>query len=531
MKCTMKKLLACLLCLSLLFGTGTLSVHAAAPKPENATISFVYDLADFILKTLVKGIAMLYPAKGIPDEMPPSDNFYPGTAEFDRSAPLGGDWQLGYADACLTEGIDVLGETYYIAGGLEPLGDRVVKEILDPPMVFATALSDGRSGTVLFLSLDAFGLTSVDVGNIRAALRDFAAANNIVSINVSSLHQHSTIDTLGMNGNLVGGLLWNGLAMATGKFAPFVGKNPKYMENLTAVTADAAMRAVNGMTPGTLSYGKADVGQYLVDKRKPEKLDPYFHRLRFVPNDGSPETWLCNLGVHASVMEDSGTRISSDWPYFAGKTIRERAGANFQLILGAQSAVDTNDRDLAETDYERTEICGTLFAEALLGIPQSAEAPVSARLNITHKEYTMPVDNAMHILMLRMGVIAPTVRKLNRFALQMEVKTELGYLELGDNLAVAIIPGELDPCLAFGGKLSAEEAYRGTEFTFTPMQETVGERELLIFGLTNDQLGYMILPNDLSHFFRFGIQEINTISSEVTPLTLKAFEALIAAVK
>jgi len=224
-----KKTLALLLSIAILAGIGGIGAAAAGPQRPDETTYKLYNVADWAARGLLKGIALLFPPVGIPCAMPESENFYPGKAQF-AAAPTGDTWELGYAKASLTEGLsDDFISKLCVTGTVDVLGRRRVTEILDPPMAHATALSDGANGTAVFVSLDAFGITSADVGKIRAALKDFAAGNGIVSINVSALHQHSVIDTLGMNGNVVAGVFLNSFAQLTGLYPPYSGKNRDYM--------------------------------------------------------------------------------------------------------------------------------------------------------------------------------------------------------------------------------------------------------------------------------------------------------------
>lgn len=533
----MKKLCAIVLCTALLAGTGATGAFAAGPERPSAVLGVVYDIGDFVVKGLIKGISLLFPPAGIPSEFPESPAFPKGTGEFVQEAAPGNVWKLGHASESLLEGFDdAFIKKLYVSGALDPLGKRTVSDVLDPPMTRVTALSDGSGrGTAVFISIDGFGITSVDVGKIRAALADYAQKNNIVSINVSALHQHSTIDTLGMNGNLLAALFCNSLALTTGWFEPFSGKNSQYMENLTKVTVAAVKDAVEGMEDGTLSYSKTDVGAYIRDKRAPEVSDPYFHRLRFVPaNPDSEETWLGNAAIHTTGLGTSGTNVSSDWPYFIAEKIKKETGANFQLILGAELAIGMNYDPLKlpeETSgYPRIEAYGNALAQALMDIPENEETALPALLNIAHKEYTVPVDNPLHLLLFRLGAIESNGRKLNCTATKMEVKTEIAYMELGGKIAVALVPGELEPALAYGGGLSAEESYTGKAFDFTPLADMAGDCELLVFGLTNDQVGYILLPNDIAHFLVFGNEELNASGSQLAEKTLEAFQALIGGV-
>ena len=284
---------------------------------------------------------------------------------------------------------------------MDIVGKRTVSETVDPPMVRVTALSDGSDrGKVLFISIDAFGLTSTDVLKVRAALRDFADKNNIVSINVSAMHQHSVVDTLGMNGNLITALFANALARNTGFFNPSSGKDPKYMANLYRVSAETAQLAVKDMRPGELYYGKADVEEYINDKRQPIVFDKYAHRLRFVPKDKTkPETWLCNFAIHTTGTGTSDTRVTGDFPAYTALEINKKRGANFQFIQGAQLAIGINYNEKhwprGEGNYKSLEVFGRDLAGEIMGI--TGETRLPALLNIAHRQLTLPIDNPLHL--------------------------------------------------------------------------------------------------------------------------------------
>jgi hypothetical protein len=284
------------------------------------------------------------------------------------------------------------------------------------------------------------------------------------------------------------------------------------------------------MENGALRYGKADVREYISEKRAPDKFDPCFHRLRFVPASGARETWLCSAPIHPTGLGTTDTKVSGDWPYFIGQALK---GVNFQFINGAQLAMGIRfDDPMPEgtTGYRRMEEYGKRLAGKLKGIGDEERLP--ALLNIAHREYTLPVDNPLHLLFFRLGAIESTGRKKDLAGLNLELKTEIGYMELGGKLAVALVPGELEPALAFdGGGLAKEQAYRRTAYTFKPMKDYTGGLPLIVFGLTNDQVGYMLLPNDIAHFVAFGNEEVNMSSSQVAPLTLAAFQALTESVR
>ena len=536
----LKKWAAILLCAALLAGAGSMGAAAEGPqRPDDLTYK-LYDIADWAARGLLKGVALLFPPIGIPCEMPESVNFYEGTAPFAAMpATPSYTWQLGHAKASGTEGLsDEFISKLFVTGTLDIIGKRKVTEIKDPPMAYVTALSDGVNGTAVFVSLDAFGITSYDVGNIRAALKDFAEDKDIRSINVSALHQHSTVDTLGMNGNVVAAVFLNSFAQLTKLYPVYSGKNKEYMKHLTEVVADTVEEAVGNMEPGELRYGKVDIEEYINEKRAPDCFDKYFHRLRFVPTaTGSKETWLANAPIHTTGVGIGGTVVTSDWPYYIAKNLENYGtnGTNFQFIQGAQLAMGIRfDEDMPGADgHQRMARYGQLLADRLKSIGDTDEA-LPALLNIAHKEYILPVDNPLHLLFFRLGVIDSSGYKKDLLGLKLELKTELGYMELGGKVAVAMVPGEMEPALAFDGNgLAKELSYRREEYKFKPMIEMLDSsiEHFMVFGLTNDQVGYMVLPNDIAHFVAFGNEEVNMSSSQVAPLTLAAFKALTESVR
>jgi len=144
-------------------------------------------------------------------------------------------------------------------------------------------------------------------------------------------------------------------------------------------------------------------------------------------------------------------------------------------------------------------------------------------LNVRSLPYTMPVDNPIHLVAFSLGLIKSTGQRRYCVGPSLDLLAETGYMELGENLAVAFGPGEIDPTLVYGGVLGADEAWRGWEYQFTPMVDMVGGRKLLLFGLMNDHSGYYILPNDIRQFVLFENEEINAASTRAAPLLLEAF--------
>jgi len=561
-KYTARRILAFILCAALLCGglfIPVLADEAAESRKPSRGRQILYDIGDTLLVGFLKGIAAVMPIK-LPKTYETGLDFYLGMEAFLDEPAEGARWSLGYARASVIPGgwFDPVTKEYigpegvFVGGspkGEDPLrpiiDDKVPTRLIDDMCVRVTALSDGSGrGAAVFAQLDTYAITSYDIRIIRAWLREFAEENNLVSINIGMLHQHSSIDTFGYNGPLLKSLFLNpfiNLLPEKWRRPLYTGKSPAYMEFLYEVMAEAVMEAVGNMEPGALYYGSASAEEWIYDRRPPYIMDEEMHRLRFVPDkEDARETWMLNLGVHHVGLDGDSQRISGDAPYYAEERVNEIYDANFQLIVGGQLGIHKRYTPI-EDGTERGQIetmmaWGYALADYIAGVDNEEE--VEPLLNIRHAEYRVPVDNPLHLLILRSGATQFTAVKRRFGPTRLDIVTETGYMELGGSLAVGFGPGEIDPILYLGGASPAAESYTGKDYPFTPMKDmargdaaTGGSRKFLMFSLMNDRSLYYLLPNDFQNFVRFGNEEINCMSALAGPRLLEAFEALTDSVK
>ena len=500
-------------------------------------LKVLYGLADFLIDNIVGIINMVIPSVDFPAaDSYQTENFFKGTDTFLDKAADGAKWSVGYASASLQTGNELDGR-HYVGGSLSL--NKAATAVYDDQRVRVTSLNDGSGrGTVVFAVLDAFGLPLPDTREIRSRLADFAKENNIISINVSVLHQHSCVDTLGMNGNILEMLFKNPVInifnTLTGSDKKLVnGQNAEFMENLFNVTATAIREAVADMKTGEIYYSEIDAQQFIYDKREPMVYDTDIHRFRFVPDDETAkETWFCNAAIHCVGNGAAGTDVTGDYPYYMEQVINE-AGANFMYIQGAELAITSDNDPIIEQygDMDRLERLKYFGAELgkLVVNSDAEETPLEPVLNLRFMEYRVPVTNQILIFAAKMGLVTNLAVKANG---GLEVVSEIGYMELGDKLAVAIIPGELESAIAYGGCLDASNSYRGESWDYPSMQDIIGkDRDLLVFGLTNDQTGYILSDDDYSSIVSGVNEEIVATGDKAGSSTITAFEALIDSIK
>lgn len=515
---------------------GGLKIPTSWDELGNVLLKSLYNVADQLIDVILKGLNKKIPAVQFEKkENFTSEMFFEGMEDYLSTPAANAVWSLGYGSASLQTG-DELDGKHYVGGSLSFPKTKAATEIYDDQRVRVIAVNDGSGrGTIVFASLDAFGLSYPDVRGIRKELADFATANNIVGINISVLHQHSCVDTFGMNGDLLKMIFTNpALNVINNTFGTdyklLNGQNESFMEHLYDVTVDSIKQAVNSMTTGKMYYSEIEAGEFIHDKREPMVYDTKIHRFRFVPDNGTKETWLCNMAIHCVGNGAAGTAITGDYPYYIEQEVN-KAGANYIQIQGAELAITTSHSSLDIPEgtprLESLKIYGTALGKHIVE-SDAAETEVAPLLNYRMKEYTVPVTNQILAFAGKLGALTNKVVATDDNNTELEVVTELGYLEFGTELAVAVIPGELEPAIAYGGYLDAENSWTGTDFDYPTLQEIVGaDKELLVFGLTNDQIGYILEDNDYSSILSGVNEEIVATGCSAGSTTINAFEELV----
>ena len=391
-KSRLTKIIAVILSLTLAFasfGAVTASASSAYPIISSDSEDPIGVIFSDILETLINFVLKVF--SGLfndgPGFVPQEDadikaaaNFYEGMGnEFRSTAKPDGKWNLGYSNASLIPN-DYSNGTYYIGGyiAIENGFSNVVEGIAEIPgigkddmKVRCVAVNDGTdAGTALFATIDCIGITNADIKDIRALLADFAAANNIKAINISSTHTHSCIDTEGLWTKVLYKIAHNGIVNGTGADEELVqGTNPAYMAFLKEKVADTLMDAYADMKPGVLTYTEKDIGEdYFNNKNRPSAGEMIYEinekgkevytgknkvamtdisRFIFIPDeaDATP-TMMLNIAAHPDVAglptdTNSGREISGDYLFYCGKFL-EDAGYNFMFFQGAIAGIYMN---------------------------------------------------------------------------------------------------------------------------------------------------------------------------------------------
>ena len=522
-------------------GLDSMKFPSDADEFTDMLLKFLYGIVDKLIDVILKAINLVVPSIDFPDkETYVNDQFYPGMDEYLEAPAPGAVWNLGYGSGSIQTGNEMDGK-HYVGGSLSFPSPKTVSAVYDDQRVRCVAFNDGSGrGTVVFAVVDAFGLSNTDVAGIRAQLADYAKANNIVGINIAVLHQHSCVDTFGMNGDLLKMVFTNPAANVANKLFGtdlklLDGRNPEFMANLYNVTEQAVKTAVETMEEGKMYYSTADMEDLLREKRDPYVVDGDLHRFRFVPADGSKETWIVDSPSHCVGNGAAGTEVTGDYPYYMEQIINKQENANFMMVLGAELAISSDYEPLnLPENYESIEGINAYATELVRRLVEESteEVEVAPLLNFKMAQYYVPVTNQILLFAGKLGAISNTVVGLDAMDREAEILTEIGYLELGTDIAVALVPGELEAAIAYGGCLGADDSWTYEDFDYPSMQEVVGEdKKLLVFGLMNDQVGYILPDNEFKSLLAGENEEIVASGNKAGSNTIEAFISLMETVK
>ncbi len=416
---------------------------------------------------------------------------------------------------------DITAKPYWLAG--YRTGNKITG-VLDPLTVRAMWIGCKDNGGIIMVSADCIGLTGYEVKTVRDSLKDFSDSVGCKSINICCTHTHASIDTVGYWGKL-----------------PKTGKDDEYMRQFLAAIKDICIEAYESREEGKLYYGCIAVPQAIKDGREPLVCNENLTRLRFVPQNGGTETWFLNFGAHPNTLGGSNSKVSADYPYFIREKINETVKTN--VLFGVNAIAGVNAGGEMEDRFERTKYAGEELAKAAFEIEN--DKMLSPEITVLQQPYYTPIDNAVLSLMVIIKVCSSLRATCNTGSLKMALQTEMTYIKLGEQ-QILLLPGEAMPEFVYGGYSSAESSAtgEGPEINPKPLVDIAGDKNLLVFGVTNDMTGYMVPPNDFilhptqpylsSYKDRFGrnhYHETNSLGYLTTKVVADTFADVMSRVK
>ncbi len=370
---------------------------------------------------------------------------------------------------------DLERKKYYVAGyGI----NNPATGVLDTPFAHAVWIDDNSGrGAVVFVSIDNVGMLNKDVKDIKSSLSKFMSETRCRSIEILSTHSHAGIDTMGIWGPL-----------------PLTGRDKYYIEVVKAGVRSAVKKAYMDKRDGDIFKGQIEVPDMQKDIRTPEVFSKTLTRLRFVPDDGERQVYFINFAAHSESLSSKNSLVSADFPCYLRRKIFRETGAETIYFVGAIGGMITMHL-LDEDKPKSTKMIGEKLANYALSIKK--EKKLKPNLSMMRQSFYFEADNTVLLIAGLIGILKVNKYTSQKAPLKIALKSEMAYFEF-DDLKMLLIPGELFPELLYGGYLSKEESAtgKGSEINPKPLVEICSDKELLVFGLANDEVGYIIPPND-----------------------------------
>ena len=539
MKKNMKKIISIILTVAV-FITGT-SVFASAndsQAADNSALIAVTNAANGFLNVVFKHFGGLFSNdfQSVEDYYAgESVNFYEGNETFLDEPAQNAKWYLGFAKTSIVPESLKNGEKSFYTGGYFT---QTVNGVFDDQGVNAIALSDNSGrGTVIMAAVDGVGVTNADVRAIRAEaerkLAEQGVDSDIVAININSTHCHTVLDTQGFGlMPLIKGIVQNIAASFTAHVEKTRSIDPEFYDYMIDGASDAIAQAYMNMESGELYYFEtAGIGysernnNYLDDEygyiyNKRYDSEGYQHVIacfRFVPdNTNSAPTVFANLGGHPTTINRSTKLLSADYPHYIETKLND-AGMNFMFIQGAQSPISVSagsveteeilaeveaeiEADEVVNDYAQPKKLGYEFARLIIEAQENATA-VAPVLNVKMSEVTIQLEYGLLELGAVSGLLGTTTVRDASSSSGYSIISEVGYIEIGTDLVLLTVPGELVPQLVYGNVVDKTEAYLGTDWEYECTADIIGEdKTVLVMGLCNDAIGYIVPDNDYAPF-------------------------------
>ena len=415
--------------------------------------------------------------------------------------------------------------------------NRKAEGIHDPLFARVLTLHDGQRRIGL-VSVDLIGFMYPDTKQVRAQAAKVGLEFEYIL--VAATHNHEGPDTMG---------LWGPSPVRSGVDRP-------WLDGVIVQIVQALGEAVAAEAPAVARYGTARSEELLHDSRLPIVKDDVLRTVRWFHPDGRPLAGLVQWNCHPENMGSKNQQITADFCWATVRDLETAWECPVVYVTGALGGLMSAPEGLLkgraghplrEGDFEFAEVYGAAVADLAKRADAQAQPLTLTPLAAFAKPIALPLSNPTYKLLKAVGVLKRDAFEDTgdpyRFGpvtirgdLKVAVETEVAYLRLGE-LHVAAIPGELYPELVNGRYQEPVEP--NVDFPDAPLEEPLlkllpGDK-VLILGLANDEIGYIIPKRqwDDKAPFAYGRDknqygEINSVGPEAAPVIHRALADRIA---
>ncbi len=356
-----------------------------------------------------------------------------------------------------------------------------------------TMVIDDGNTRLAIVSLDAIGYMHNDVVDIRKMLPEEAGITYMI---LSSTHTHEGADLMGIWGE-----------------SPFKsGVNQTYMQFVKDQVVQSIVAAAKNLRSAKLEISQDLTGAdgLVKDTRDPQVFDNGLRMIRAIDKE-TDETLgtLVSWGNHPETLWSRNLLISSDFPHFVREGVENGVYSGDSLIHEGVGGVTVyvsaaigglmcthpsltivdpfTGEEFAEPSFEKAAAQGRHLSNLILkAMDDPIETIDSTSISLLVKTIDLPIDNIIFRIAGMLGVIDRGTTGW------MKTRSELAIGSIGP-LSFVAIPGEIYPELVNGGVEAPPEGdYPGPIVETLPIREMMPGKYKFIFGLANDEIGYII---------------------------------------
>ncbi len=530
MKKRLTGIISIVLCVALFVSGASVGSYAATEQSvttsqESAVgdsiMKGLYNTLNVIVEGLVKSICAIYVNPRDWQSMDEYDSdeigFMAGRDTYQTSAGENNVWKLGYSKKSIVP--DDIDSGKYNLG--RDLLNKYAHGVYDDQCIRVAVIDDNSGeGAVVLGAIDALGVTSTDTRTIRKAVLEYCETQGIkvASINISATHAHSALDTQGVSTEFFKKLFasyWRNLLGIDGTMSGLETAE-FFKQHFICVSVEAIKEAFGNMEEGKLYFSAIDMSEFFKDKRdliSKEDL-PDTASFKFIPDSGNPATYISDITCHATSFSASNGLVGSDYIYYADEYIKNTDGGNFIMIPGAVGQVsrdidvDTTGMTEHEEKGASARKLGQLVGADIVEADYSTElAPV---INVKHRELFITPENSILTLACEIGLVNNKIFYDGFLFKEYRMATEMGYLEFGNEIALALFPGELYPEVFWDDEITGGANWDGTEWPYNSLSTAVDGVTTYAVSLTNDAIGYVLTDNNfafMGHIIGDGIAD------------------------
>jgi hypothetical protein len=325
---------------------------------------------------------------------------------------------------------------------------------VESPLWARCLLIEAHDKVVAWVMVDVIGLDRGVSQEIQAQLR--AQIPN-VDLLLATTHTHFGPDTIG---------LW-------GPSETERGVDPLYYEALKTSIHDVVVAAhKNPALPCHFRSASVTVKGVAKNYRDEHITDEEATCLQFVSEGGeSVATWVI-YPCHPEAVTYDWTDITSDYGHGLRETLEQNTGGMAFFSVGALGGMMSPTP--TDQTHEQTYQMGATIANAALNA--LADAPLQAQptMDLARHEVRFLLENPQYVMASQLGLVP------DRRDEHGHLTTELNVFRLGDT-ALVTMPGELFPRMGLEAKA---------------LLRSQGARVAGVVGLVNDELGYLLHPDD-----------------------------------